>query len=180
MWSNIRPSHVSVRTCEQWQHGCLDLDAVWVVSGVGLGMGVLDFGGDRRRGRGSLGVNLRRPIVTKGDFVGSFVVVWNCVQRSSCRLAFEFYLPTHSNVTSKIVVGCWLHFTWPTLYVHDWRLEFIARWDCRVRRGRPHNFRPLFHIAFICRFPENARQIVSRWRLLLSRRLCISIILYFV
>jgi len=28
-----------------------------VVSGVGLGMGVLGFGGDRRRGRGSLGVN---------------------------------------------------------------------------------------------------------------------------
>ena len=28
-----------------------------VVSGVGLGMGVLDFAGDRRRGRGSLGVN---------------------------------------------------------------------------------------------------------------------------
>jgi len=26
-----------------------------VVSGVGLGMGVLTFGGDRRRGRGSLG-----------------------------------------------------------------------------------------------------------------------------
>jgi len=26
-----------------------------VVSGVGLGMGVLDFGGDRRRKRGSLG-----------------------------------------------------------------------------------------------------------------------------
>jgi len=26
-----------------------------VVSGVGLGMGVLDFDGDRRRGRGSLG-----------------------------------------------------------------------------------------------------------------------------
>jgi len=42
-----------------------------VVSGVGLGMGVLDFGGDRRRGTGSLGVNLRRPIVTNGDFVAS-------------------------------------------------------------------------------------------------------------
>jgi len=28
-----------------------------VVSGVGFGMGVLDFGGDRRRERGSLGVN---------------------------------------------------------------------------------------------------------------------------
>ena len=28
-----------------------------VVSGFGLGSGVLDFGGDRRRGRGSLGLN---------------------------------------------------------------------------------------------------------------------------
>jgi len=28
-----------------------------VMSGVGLGRGVLDFGGDRRRGRGKLGVN---------------------------------------------------------------------------------------------------------------------------
>jgi len=28
-----------------------------VLSGVGLGRGVLDFGGDRRRGRGSLGAN---------------------------------------------------------------------------------------------------------------------------
>ena len=42
-----------------------------VVSGIGLGMGVLDFGGDRRKGRGSLGVNLRRPIITNGDFVVS-------------------------------------------------------------------------------------------------------------
>jgi len=42
-----------------------------VVSGVGLGSGVLDFGGDRQRGRGKLGVNLRRPIVTNGDFVAS-------------------------------------------------------------------------------------------------------------
>jgi len=43
----------------------------WVVSGVGLGMGVLDFGGDRQKKRGSLGVNLRHPIVTNGDFVAS-------------------------------------------------------------------------------------------------------------
>jgi len=41
------------------------------MSEVGLGMGVLDFGGDRRRGRGSLGVNLRRPIVTNGNLVAS-------------------------------------------------------------------------------------------------------------
>jgi len=42
-----------------------------MVSGVGLGMGVLDFGGDHRRVRGSLGVNLRRPIITNGDSVAS-------------------------------------------------------------------------------------------------------------
>jgi len=40
-----------------------------VVSGVGQGMGVLDRGGDRRRGSGSLGVNFGRPIVTNGAFV---------------------------------------------------------------------------------------------------------------
>jgi len=39
------------------------------VSGVGLGMGVLDFGGDRRREGAVLGVNLGRPIVTNGAFV---------------------------------------------------------------------------------------------------------------
>ena len=34
-------------------------------------MGVLDFGGDRPKGRGSFGVNLPRPIITNGDFVAS-------------------------------------------------------------------------------------------------------------
>jgi len=42
-----------------------------VVSGVGLGMRALDFGGDRQRARGSLGVNLQHPIVTNRDFVAS-------------------------------------------------------------------------------------------------------------
>jgi len=42
-----------------------------VMSGVGLGVGVLDFGGDHRRERGSMGVNLRHPIVTNGDFVAT-------------------------------------------------------------------------------------------------------------
>ena len=37
-----------------------------VVSGVGLGMGVLDFGGDRRRERGSL----------RGEFVASHCNQW--------------------------------------------------------------------------------------------------------
>ena len=40
-----------------------------VVREVGRGMGVLDFGGDRRRGRGSFGVNVERPIVNNGEFV---------------------------------------------------------------------------------------------------------------
>jgi len=40
-----------------------------VVSGVGQEMGVLDGGGDHRREGKILGVNLRNPIVTNGDFV---------------------------------------------------------------------------------------------------------------
>ena len=43
-----------------------------MVSGVGLGMGVLDFGGDRLivKGEGAvLGVNFGRPIVTNREFV---------------------------------------------------------------------------------------------------------------
>ena len=39
-----------------------------VVSRVGLGMGVLDFDGDRRSEGAVLGVNLGRPIVTNGAF----------------------------------------------------------------------------------------------------------------
>ena len=40
-----------------------------VMSGVGRMMGLLDAGGDRRREGAVLGVNLRCPIVTSGDFV---------------------------------------------------------------------------------------------------------------
>ena len=39
-----------------------------MVNGAGRGVGV-SMGGDRRRGRGSFGVNFGRPIVTNGDFV---------------------------------------------------------------------------------------------------------------
>ena len=38
-----------------------------MVSGVSRGMGVVDGGGDRRRGRDSFEVNLGHPIVTNGD-----------------------------------------------------------------------------------------------------------------
>jgi len=40
-----------------------------MVSGVGRVMGVLDGGGDSRRGRGSSGVKVECPIETNGDFV---------------------------------------------------------------------------------------------------------------
>jgi len=82
-----------------------------VVSGFGLGMGVLDFGGDRRRGRDSLGVNLQRPIVTNGEFVVSLcgsayidrAVVWRG----------EWGGPIHSCVRWKSTClkwkGCFWH-----------------------------------------------------------------------
>jgi len=38
-----------------------------MVNGVGRGIGVLGQGGDRRRGRAVLGVNLGRPIITNKD-----------------------------------------------------------------------------------------------------------------
>jgi len=40
-----------------------------MVSGFGRGMGLLDGGCDRRREKGTFGVNLGRPIVTNGEFV---------------------------------------------------------------------------------------------------------------
>ena len=50
-----------------------------VVSGVGLEMGVLDFGGDRRRGRGSLG----------NEFAASVMcIVAKWVIGSGCRLGW--------------------------------------------------------------------------------------------
>ena len=70
-----------------------------VVSRVGVGMGVLDFGGDRRRGRGSLGVNLWRPIITNGNFVASL-----CGIASSDRAVVwcgEWGGPRHSCVRWK-------------------------------------------------------------------------------
>jgi len=58
-----------------------------VVSGVGLGMDVLDFGGDRPRGRGSLGgMNLPRPIITNGEFLACIVA--KRLIGSGCRLGW--------------------------------------------------------------------------------------------
>jgi len=47
----------------------MDTDAVWGGQWVGRRMGVLDVGGDHRREWAVLGVNVRRPIETNGDFV---------------------------------------------------------------------------------------------------------------
>ena len=56
-----------------------------VVTGVGLAMGVLDFGGDRRREGAVLGVNLGRPIVTNGDLLRSCARVTRSSQITSGR-----------------------------------------------------------------------------------------------
>ena len=68
---NIRPpiclsAHVNCGKMANWIRMPFSM-----VSAVGRGIGVLDFGGDRQRGRGSLVVNLWRPIITNGDFVAS-------------------------------------------------------------------------------------------------------------
>jgi len=64
----------------------MDPDAVWMVSGVSGGTGVLDGGDDRQRERGSFG----------GEFGASHCNQWglccvrscaDVVNRSSCRLA---------------------------------------------------------------------------------------------
>jgi len=70
-----------------------------VVSGIGLGMGVLNFGGDRRRGKDSLGVNVWRSIVTNGKFVASL-----CRSAQSNRAVIwrgEWGGPRHSYVRWK-------------------------------------------------------------------------------
>jgi len=97
-----------------------------VVSGVGLGMGVLDFGGDRRRGRGSLGVNLWHPIITNGEFVASLcgsayivrAVVWHG----------EWGEPRHSCVRwkSTCLKGKGLFLAW---FLTTF-LAFFSIWAC--------------------------------------------------
>jgi len=69
-----RLAHVSVRLSVGLFGGCIAAKRlIWmpfgVVSGVDRGMGVLDDGGDRRRDRAILGVNVGHPIATSGDFV---------------------------------------------------------------------------------------------------------------
>jgi len=56
-----------------------------VVSEAGLGMGVLDFGGDRRRQGAILGVNLVHPTVTNGAVVthSSQVTLRTCFPSST-------------------------------------------------------------------------------------------------
>ena len=59
-----------------------------VVRGVGRRMGVLDGGGDRRRGRAVLRVNLGRPIVTNGAFAtrSSQITLRTCFLYMTCFL----------------------------------------------------------------------------------------------
>jgi len=60
-----------------------------MVIGVGRGIGVLDGGDDRGRGRDSFGVNLGRPIVTNGTLRRG------CSQITLGRTC-HYYYPAHS------------------------------------------------------------------------------------
>jgi len=105
-----------------------------VVSVVGLGMSVLDFGGDLMvEWEGAVwGVNLRRPIVTNGDFVASL-----CGSAYSDRAVFwrgEWGGPMHSCIrwkstclkgkgaVSGVISGIVRHFR-PILYNGDIRIH---------------------------------------------------------
>jgi len=58
-----------------------------MVSEVGRGMGVLDFGGDRREGEGAVfGCEYGASHCNQWGLC--CVVVWKCIQRSSCGLAW--------------------------------------------------------------------------------------------
>ena len=86
MVQNIRLDHLCVRKVSCGERANWIRMQFGVVSEVGLGMGVLDFGGHRRRGRGSF----------EGEFGASYcnqwglccVVVQKCMQRSSCHLGW--------------------------------------------------------------------------------------------
>ena len=78
----------------QWELCCVycDKTADWirmpfgVVSGIRLGMDVLNFGGDRPRERGRLGDEFAESHYNQWGIC--CIVVWKCVKRSSCRLAW--------------------------------------------------------------------------------------------
>jgi len=69
MLRNIRLADLLVRTCEQWQHGWLDPDAVWGGEWGRAWYGCIRFWWWSSKGRGSLGVNLGRPTVTNGTML---------------------------------------------------------------------------------------------------------------
>jgi len=73
-----------------------------VVSGVGLGMGVLDGGGDHRRGRAVLGVNLGRPTVTDGDFLRSCGRAARSFQITSVFLVVVCVTPSECLTTEQL------------------------------------------------------------------------------
>jgi len=79
MVQNIRVPYLSVRKSVLWQNGWLDPDAVW---GGERGpsrdgcISLLDWGGDRRRGRGSFG----------GEFGASYCNEWDL-----CKALFSNY-----------------------------------------------------------------------------------------
>jgi len=111
------------------------------VSGVGLVMGVLNFGGDRRRERDSFG----------GEFGASHcnqwgvycIVVWKCIQRLSCRLAWWVGGPRHRGI--HVLDGC-PRTSREGLFL-AWFLAFFGIW-ARIRFNGRNNV--LIADRFVC------------------------------
>jgi len=82
MGSNIRPSHLSVRTCEQWQHGWLDLDAVWGGEWGQARYGCIRFWWWSSKGKGQFG----------GEYNGE-MAYWSIID--SCVKSWQ-YFPTQN------------------------------------------------------------------------------------
>ena len=107
MWSNIHSTPsvglsqtvcllIGLSVCLQlvlWQNGWVDPNAIGMVSGVGLAIGALDFGGGRRRGRCRLGWNPLSGFQVPIDFKGTQTTGRNkCFAITSCHFARWLHL----------------------------------------------------------------------------------------
>jgi len=118
MLLNIRPPHLSGRTCELWWNGWLDLDAVWGGEWGRAWYGCIRFWWWSLNDNGQFGGEFAASHCNQWGL--SCVVVWKCVQRSSCRLAWwvewaqafivEVHVSQGEGAVSGMVSGNFWHF----------------------------------------------------------------------
>jgi len=85
-----RLAHLSVCPVgELWKNGRLDLDAVWSGEWGQSRMGVLDGGGDRRRGRGSFGGKRGASRCNQWGFCGVVILCREGWRRGSFQITLD-------------------------------------------------------------------------------------------